>query len=59
MLCLLHLSFNFDFTELALIKGYMDKVAVALQSYNIKAEDLDPFDDIEGIAVKGELDYRG
>lgn len=58
MLCQLHLSFKFDFTEHELVDGYMEKVAVALQSYNVNAESLNPFDDMEGIAVKGELDYR-
>lgn len=59
MLCQLHLSFDFDFTEIALVKGYMDKVAVALKSYDITADELSPFDEEEGIAVQGELDYKG
>lgn len=59
MLCMLHLSFGFPYSEPGKIKSYMEKVEKELSRYDIKVEVLSPYDNNTGIAIRGELDYKG
>ena len=56
----LHLSFKFDFTEHFRTKidetlGYIEKM---LKSLGINPKSLSPYSKIQGIAWKGEIDFR-
>ena len=59
MLCMLHLSFNFSYSEPEKIKAYMKKVEDELLRYNVNANELSPYDINDGIALRGELDFGG
>ena len=57
----LHLSFNFDFTELFRdeIKEHLTHIEKYLKNLNVNYQSLTPFSKSHGIAWKGEIDYRG
>lgn len=61
LLLKLHLQFEFPFTqqEIHKIEETMAFLISELSSYNISVKQLSPYDSIEGVAIKGEIDYKG
>ena len=61
MLVLLHLHYKFPFTE-AFLPDYekrMEMIKSRLAKYSISTSDLSPFGKKNGIALKGEIDFKG
>lgn len=61
LLLKLHLQFEFPFTqqENHKIEETMAFLIKELSFYNVLIKQLSPYDPIEGVAIKGEIDYKG